>query len=121
MFKRLAGHLTANFENLETLEEYAVMSNNPTDRDSEKPVKELTLQQQDELIREEIQRFIKLAKERPSLSIEEINELLPPEIIAASVLDTFMQALEVNGVAITEVSDNKDKDEEDEFFLGDPN
>jgi RNA polymerase primary sigma factor len=78
------------------------------------------LAQQEELIREEIQRFVKLAKERPSLSIEEINELLPPEIIAASVLDTFMQALEVNGVVITDSSENKKDDEEDQFFLADP-
>ncbi|MBX3020247.1 MAG: RNA polymerase sigma factor RpoD [Bdellovibrionales bacterium] len=96
------------------------MSKNTSDKDSEQPVKELTLAQQEELIREEIQRFVKLAKERPALSIEEINELLPPEIIAPSVLDTFMQALEVNGVAITEVSENKKEDEEDQFFLSDP-
>lgn len=96
------------------------MSKNTSDKDSGTPVRELTLSQQEELIREEIQRFVKLAKERPALSIEEINELLPPEIIAASVLDTFMQALEVNGVAITEVSENKKEDEEDQFFLADP-
>src|SRR4051812_29970429 len=72
------------------------------------------------MIREEIQRFVRLSKERPSINIEEINDLLPPEIIAASVLDMFMQALEVNGVVITEPSENKDKDEDDQFFLGDP-
>jgi RNA polymerase primary sigma factor len=96
------------------------MSKNTSDKDSGLPVKELSLAQQEELIKEEIQRFIKLAKERPTLAIEEINELLPPEIIAASVLDTFMQALEVNGVVITEASENKKEDEEDQFFLSDP-
>ena len=96
------------------------MSTTDTGIKSEGPVKELTLAQQEELIREEIQRFIKISKERVSLSIEEINELLPPEIIAASVLDTFMQALEVNGVAITEVVENKEGSEEDQFFLSDP-
>ena len=96
------------------------MSKTTTGKDSETTVKELTLAQQEELIREEIHRFIKLAKERPALSIEEINELLPAEVIAASVLDTFMQALEVNGVVITESSENKKEDEEDQFFLGDP-
>ncbi|NJL25107.1 MAG: hypothetical protein HC902_07975 [Calothrix sp. SM1_5_4] len=97
------------------------MSKNPVaGKDSEVPVKELTLAQQEELIKEEIQRFIKLAKERTALSIEEINELLPAEIIAASVLDTFMQALEVNGVVITDSSENKKEDEEDQFFLSDP-
>src|SRR5690606_2919018 len=83
--------------------------------------KELSVAQQMEVIREEIQRFIKAAKERGALSIEEINELLPPEIIEASVLDTFMQALEVAGVEFTDVSENKTKEEgEDNFFLGDP-
>jgi RNA polymerase primary sigma factor len=96
------------------------MSNITPPKDVETPVRELTLQQQEALIIEEIQRFVKLSKERATLNMEEINELLPPEIIAASVLDTFMQALEVNGVQITEPSDNKDKDEEDQFFLGDP-
>ncbi len=96
------------------------MSKNTTDKDSETPVKELTLEQQGELIKEEIQRFVKLAKERGALAVEEINELLPPEIIAQSVLDHFMQALEVNGVVITEPPENKKEDEEDQFFLGDP-
>jgi len=97
------------------------MCRNSPENSPEAPAKELTLAQQEELIREEIQRFIKLAKERPSLAIEEIDELLPPEIIAASVLDTFMQALEVNGVAITDSSENKkEDDEEDQFFLSDP-
>jgi RNA polymerase primary sigma factor len=98
------------------------MSKNTTDKGTEVTPKELTLAQQEEMIKEEIQRFIKLAKERPSLAIEEINELLPPEILAASVLDTLMQALEVNGVVITDASENKKEDEEeDQFFLGDPN
>jgi RNA polymerase primary sigma factor len=98
------------------------MSKNTTDTTSENTSRELTLAQQEELIKEEIQRFIKLAKERPAFSIEEINDLLQPEIIAASVLDTFMQALEVNGVVITDSSENKkdDEDEEDQFFLSDP-
>jgi len=95
------------------------MSKKPTDKKVETPVKELTLQQQESLIKEEIQRFIKLAKEKEALTIEEINEQLPPEIVAPSVLDTFMQALEVNGVNITDTSENK-KEEEDQFFLSDP-
>jgi RNA polymerase primary sigma factor len=87
---------------------------------AEGPIKELTLKQQEELIKEEIQRFVKLAKDRGSLAIEEINELLPAEFNIASVLDTFMQALEVNGVAITDSLEGKKDDEEDRFFLADP-
>src|ERR1700677_1675168 len=96
------------------------MSKKTPGKETEGPVKELTLKQQEEQIKEEIQRFIKLAKERAQLTVEEINELLPPEIIASSVLDTFMQALEVNGVIIADTSETKKEDEEDQFFLADP-
>ncbi len=96
------------------------MSNITPEIDSDKTVKELTLSQQEDLIKEEIQRFVKMAKDKPSLAIEEINELLPPEFIAASVLDTFMQGLEVNGVVITDALEKKDDDEDDQFFLTDP-
>jgi len=97
-------------------EERIRMSKNTTGKDTETPLNEISLEQQQAMIHEEIQRFVRLAKERVSIAIEEINELLPPEITAASVLDTFMQALEVNGVAITESSENKKEDEEDQFF-----
>jgi RNA polymerase primary sigma factor len=83
------------------------------------PIKELSLAEQEALIKEEIQKFIKLAKEKGSLTIEEINELLPAEIIASTVLDTFMQALEINSVVITDLTDAK-SDEEKEAFLADP-
>ncbi len=82
--------------------------------------KELSLAEQETLIKEEIQRFLKLAKEKGSLTVEEINELLPPEIILASVLDSFMQALEINGVVITDLSEVKGDDEGKEAFLADP-
>src|ERR1700722_15262886 len=96
------------------------MSKNTTGNEPEITPNGLSLEQQQSMIHEEIQRFVKLSKERASISIEEINELLPPEIIASSVLDTFMQALEVNGVTITEASENKKDDEDDQFFLSDP-
>jgi RNA polymerase primary sigma factor len=96
------------------------MSKNTTEKAPEAATKELSIDQQNDLIKEEIQRFIKVFKERGPLAVEEINELLPAEIIAPSVLDTFMQALEVNGVEIIEPPENKKEDEEDQFFLGDP-
>ena len=81
----------------------------------------MPLADQMNLIKEETQRFIKLAKDKGFLTIEEINELLPVEIVAAAVLDSFMQALEVNGVIITDPSGNKKEgDEETTGFLGDP-
>ena len=83
------------------------------------PVKELSLSEQESLIKEEIQKFIKLAKEKTSLTIEEINDLLPQEIIASTVLDMFMHALEINGVVITDMTEAK-SDDEKEAFLADP-
>ncbi len=89
-----------------------------TNNDNE-PVRQLSQAEQEAMIKEEIQRILKLAKEKGTLTIEEINELLPPEIIAASVLDFFMQALEINGVVITDMTEEK-KDDEKEQFLADP-
>ncbi len=83
------------------------------------PVKELSLIEQESLVKEEIQKFIRLAKEKTSLTIEEINDLLPQEIIASTVLDMFMQALEINGVVITDMTETKSDDEKD-AFLADP-
>ncbi len=97
----------------------SVVKGNKMKADRE-PSKQLSVAEQDVLIKEEIQRFVKLAKEKGSLLIEEINELLPPEILAPSVLDSFMQALEVNGVNISDLTDKDKGDEEKDGFLADP-
>jgi RNA polymerase primary sigma factor len=83
------------------------------------PTKILSIAEQEALIKEEIQRFIKLSKEKPTLTIEEINELLPAEILAPQVLDAFMHGLESNGVVITELVENK-AEEGEGAFLADP-
>jgi RNA polymerase primary sigma factor len=81
------------------------------------PVKILTAQEQEALVNEEVQRFVKLSKEKGSLTIEEINEQLPPEIILPAVLDAFMHSLEVNGVSISDLSELKsDEDGKDQFL-----
>ena len=72
------------------------------------------------MIKEEIQKFIKMARDKGFLTIEEINDLLPPEIVEASVLDSFMQAIEVNGVVITDATQKKDGETEESAFLADP-
>ncbi|MFZ4404091.1 MAG: RNA polymerase sigma factor RpoD [Pseudobdellovibrionaceae bacterium] len=83
--------------------------------------KVLTVAEQEAVIKDEIQKFVKLAKEKNALSIEELNDLLPVEIIAPSVLDAFMHALEANGVVITEHSEMEKSEEEAESqFLADP-
>ena len=75
---------------------------------------------QEAIIREEISRFLKMAKEKGALTIEEINEQLPVEIQSPLVLDTFMQALEVNGVVISDHSDKGESDGDSSGFLADP-
>lgn len=82
--------------------------------------KVLSVTEQDALIKEEIAKFVKLGKERGLLSIEEINDLLPQEITAGSVLDSFMQALEANGIVISEHSEMAKQEESEEAFLADP-
>jgi hypothetical protein len=85
------------------------------------PTKVLSLAEQEILIKDEILRFVKLAKEKGSLTIEEINDQLPQEIIAPSVLDSFMHGLEVGGVTIIDLAETKKGDEDEkDAFLADP-
>jgi RNA polymerase primary sigma factor len=94
------------------------MTQSKTKTEKEAAPSGLSEKEQQVLILEEIQRFIKLAKERSTLAIEEINELLPPEITAPAVLDQFMQALDINGVIITDGTEKKE-DEEERLFNND--
>lgn len=88
---------------------------------NKEPAKVLTVAEQEALVAEEVQKFLKMAKEKGALSIEEINDLLPPEILSSAVLDSFMHALEGNGVVITEYSEAAKRAEEGEAgFLADP-
>ncbi len=83
----------------------------------------LTEAQQSKLVLEEIKRFIAIAKEKDgNLSVEEVNEGLPKEIISSVALDAFMQAMEVNGVTIAALDADPQTEEEmdDSFFLADP-
>ncbi len=76
-----------------------------------------SIAQQEVLVKEEILRFVKLGKERSSLSVKEIDELLAAEIIDVTIIDSFMQALELAGVVI-EDHVQSDKDEERESGSG---
>lgn len=89
-------------------------------KNNDEIVRELTVAEQEALIKEEILRFVKIAKEKGSLTIEEINDQLPVEIISASVLDAFMHGLEANGVVIPDYTEQAKSDEEKEAFLSDP-
>lgn len=96
------------------------MKPNLPNKQEKEPVKVLSLQEQESLIKEEIQRFLKLAKEKGALLIEEINDLLPPEFIAPSVLDSFMQGLEAGGVVISDLSETSKDEEGEGAFLESP-
>lgn len=96
------------------------MSKNKGEKKKEKTLKVISVDEQKALISEEIQRFIKLSKDKGSLSVEEINELLPQDIVDPEALDTFMQALEVNGVIISEMSEIKKEEEEEDLFSDKP-
>jgi RNA polymerase primary sigma factor len=95
------------------------MKSNVPSGSSKEPTKVLSLEEQEAFIKEEIEKFIKLSKDKGSLTIEEINDLLPPEILAPTVLDAFMQALELSGAIITDLVEVA-KDEGDGTFLADP-
>lgn len=84
------------------------------------PLVKLSVTEQEALIKEEIVRFLKSAKEKGALTIEEINEQLPLEIQSPGVLDSFMQALEANGVVISDHSEKSSGDDEATGFLADP-
>ena len=84
-------------------------------------LKDLSPLQQQTVIKDEAERFLRLGREKGFLTVEEINELLPAELIDATALDIFMQALDTAGVIITELSaQKKDGDEEGQTFLADP-
>ncbi len=83
---------------------------------SENEKKSLTIPEQEALVKEEIQKLLKLAKEKGFLTIVDINESLPLEIVAASALDQLMTSLEANGVVINEYSEQAKQDEREEFL-----
>ncbi len=92
------------------------MKSNP----SKEPERKLSIPEQEALVKEEVQRILKIAKEKGSLPIQELNDLLAPEITAASVLDSFMQSLDAHGVVITDQAEEQKGEESDGQFLADP-
>ncbi len=95
------------------------MKPNAPNATAKEPTKILSVIEQEALIKEEIQKFIKLFKEKGNLTIEEINDHLPQEIVAPAVLDAFMHGLEAAGAVISDLVETE-KDEADGSFLADP-
>ena len=83
---------------------------------SETENKILTIAEQEALSKEEIQKLIRMAKEKGTLTIVDINESLPAELTAPSVLDQVMFAIEAAGVAISEYTEQAKADEKEEFL-----
>src|SRR5437868_5352298 len=86
------------------------------EKNSKDEAKVLSIAEQEVLAKEEVQKILKLAKEKGKVTIEEINESLSQEVVAVSVLDSFMQSLEANGVVIAEHSDARASEEKEEFL-----
>ena len=89
--------------------------------------KPLTVAQQQRMAVEEAERLIQAAKKSgEDLSVEEIDESLPKQLIAPEALDIVLQSIEAHGIVITEhqtedgghaesfLDDNTDSDSEDE-------
>ncbi len=59
----------------------------------------VSLDEQKKLAKDELKKLIELSAKKESLTIEEINEALAPELIASEALDLVMHGLEVQGVS----------------------
>ena len=81
-----------------------------------KDAKVLSIAEQEALAKEEVVKLVKLQKEKGRVTIEEINEGLPAEVVAIGVLDAFMQSLEANNIIITEHTEAARSDEKEEFL-----
>ena len=67
-----------------------------------KEFEKLSHKQLAEKIHSEIKRFISMGKSRGYLTYEEINDLLPAEILSPEMLDLLMEALEQNDVKLVD-------------------
>jgi RNA polymerase primary sigma factor len=90
-------------------------------------LKPLTVAQQQKMAVEEAERLIQAAKKSgEDLSVEEIDESLPLQLVAPEALDIVLQSIEAHGIVITEhqvedggdaetfLDDNTDSDSDDE-------
>ena len=70
------------------------------------------------LIQQEIPRIISIVQSRKddSLSFDEVNELLPAEIIDPQAVDYFMQAMDKNQIHFQKQSAQKGSKDETGYF-----
>ena len=87
---------------------------------SQNEIKNISLKKQMALIQQEIPRIISIVQSRKddSLTFDEVNELLPAEIVDPQAVDYFMQAMEKNQIQFQKQSVQKgSKANEHDFFL----
>jgi len=87
---------------------------------SQNEVKNISLKKQMILIQQEIPRIVSIVQSRKddSLTFDEVNELLPAEIVDPQAVDYFMQAMEKNQIHFQKRSVQKaHKGDEHDFFL----
>lgn len=77
------------------------------------------IEEQFQIMKQEVQILIKMFQEKGYITVEEINDLLPPEILAPQVLDNMMETLETKGVVISQDSEigKQATGDEAEFFI----
>ena len=81
----------------------------------------LSQAEQMEMMKKEVERFVKLSQSRGFITIEEVNEMLPAELTDPGVLDAMMQAFEVAGVEFADAqAHDEEADNEAVAFLEDP-
>lgn len=76
----------------------------------------LSVDDQKKLAKEELKKLVELSAKRDALTIEEINEALAPELIAAEALDAVMYGLEVLGISIIEHVEDEAEEAEGAFL-----
>ncbi len=82
--------------------------------------KSISVKDQIALAQQEVSRFISLAqsKKEDFFTYDEVNELLPPEIVDSKAIDQFMEAMEKNKIVFQKSKSQKRQDISDkDFFL----
>ncbi len=78
--------------------------------------KTLSIEQQLQLAKDELLKLLDIYKEKGVLTAEEVNEVLPQELIAMEALDSILQNLDRQGIEIIS-AESLDEDEEGDNFL----
>lgn len=84
-----------------------------------KEVEKLSPKELKDKVLAEIKRFVSMGKSRGYITFEELNDLLPPEIVSPELLDMLMESLEQGDVKLVDNA-KKTKGSETGEFLKEP-